>query len=138
MIKKQGMRQMRYIFWTMVILCAVVSSACTTYQPTVASPEEIQRRIHAGGLLEIGDRVKLTTADETVHVHKFRVTELNFGEGLVGGKNIAIRVSAIVALEIRELSWVKTGLLIGGLTLGTTGTECTDDCGELGIGYFCC
>jgi hypothetical protein len=114
-----------------------MNCGCTTWRPTEANPQEIQHLIESEGLLAPGDRVKLVTADNAVHVHEFRVDKLDLEEGLVIGSSDVVRISDIVSVEKRKTSWLKTGLLIGGLALATMGTECSDDCGEIG-GFYCC
>jgi hypothetical protein len=59
---------------------------------------------------------------------------------VVTGADDVVPIGEIVAVEKRELSWVKTGLLVGGLVISTFGSGCEDDCGGGlgGIGPFCC
>ena len=96
-----------------------LNSACTTMRPTHVPSAEIQSRILAGDLLAPGDRVRLATKDGTVH--ELRIASVDLDRGVVTGADDAVPIAEIVAVEKRELSWVKTGILIGGLvvTLGT-------------------
>lgn len=63
-----------------------------------------------------GDRVRLVTADETVH--KFRVTEISVERDLVLGRKVGVPIDQIVALETREVSVGRTALLTGGVGIG--------------------
>lgn len=96
-----------------VLIGALASSACTTLKPTEATPEELQRELLSGTLLQPGDRVRLVTADETVY--EFRVTELDVEHGIVIGRDERVAVADVVAVETREVSMGKTALLIGGV-----------------------
>jgi hypothetical protein len=101
-----------------VILAIVVllSCACTTLQPTAASPEELQHMITQENLLEPGDRVRLVTAEGVVY--KFRVREIDLGNGMVVGAKASVPIQDIVAVETREVSIGKTAVLTGGLVGG--------------------
>ena len=98
-----------------VILAIVVllSCACTTLQPTAASPEELQHMITQENLLEPGDRVRLVTADGAVN--KFRVREIDLENGMVVGPKESVPIQDIVAVETREVSIGKTAALAGGV-----------------------
>jgi len=128
---------MRGITPVFLMLVIPLSTACTTFQPTEASPDQIQRLILSGELLEPGDRVKLVTTDESVRVHDFRIVEVDLDVGVVIGRDDVVRIPEIVALETRKLSWLRTGLLIGGLVLAIQGPECSDNCGGYS-GFPCC
>ena len=91
----------------------LLASGCTSLRPTEASPEDLQRMITQEGLIKPGDRVRLVTADETVH--RFRVTSVDLDEGLIAGRGAAVPISEIVAVETREVSVGKTAALTGGL-----------------------
>jgi len=99
-----------------LLACLLVSSACTTLQPTEASPEELQRLILSEDLLEPGQRVRLVTADEVVH--EFRIAEIDLERGVVMGDDEAVLISEVVAVETREVSVGRTALLTGGLVYG--------------------
>lgn len=96
-----------------VLIAALASSACTTLKPTEASPEELQRELLSGTLIQPGDRVRLVTADETVY--EFRVTEFDPEQGVVIGRDERVAVADVVAVETREVSMGKTTLLVGGV-----------------------
>jgi hypothetical protein len=64
-------------------------------------------------LFEPGDRVKLVTADGSVHA--FRVTQIDVDDGLVIGKEESVPIADIIAVETREVSVGKTAALSGGL-----------------------
>jgi hypothetical protein len=105
---------MKLITW---VALALLSSACTTLRPTDATPEEVQRLIKEENLIAPGDRVKLATANE--QVHQFKVQRVDIDGGLVLGKDKAVPIADIVAVETRELSVGKTILLTGGVAYGT-------------------
>jgi hypothetical protein len=96
-----------------VLIVALASSACTTLRPTEATPEELQRQLLFGELIQPGDRVRLVTADETVY--EFRVAEIDLESGFVIGRDERVPIAEIVAVETREVSTGKTALLIGGV-----------------------
>jgi len=129
---------MKNIPLSLSILCLSLICGCTSWQPTAAEPQELRRLIESEGLLAPGDRVKLVTADDVVNVHEFRVDAVDLDAGVVTGAHDAVPISEIVSLEKRGMSWLKTGLLIGGLVLATSGSECSDDCGAYGNGILCC
>ena len=89
---------------------------CTTLTPVDVPADELQRQLGAGQLFEPGDRVRLVTADEVVHT--FRVTEVDLEQGLVLGRNARVPIDEIVAVETREISAGRTGLLTGGIGVG--------------------
>jgi len=101
-----------------VILAIVVllSCACTTLQPTAASPEELEHMVTHENLLEPGDRVRLVTADGAVY--KFRVREIDLVNGMIVGPKESVPIKDIVAVETREVSIGKTAVLTGGLVGG--------------------
>jgi hypothetical protein len=107
---------MKSVFLALAVACLTANSACTTLQPTEATPEEIQRLILSEGILEVGQRVRLVTSDEMAH--EFRVTSIDEQTGIVHGKNESVRIEEIVAVETREISAGKTALLTGGLVYG--------------------
>lgn len=94
----------------------MVSTACTTQRPIEASPDEVQRQLLSGQLVQPRDRIKLVTRDETVH--EFRVTELDLEQGLVVGKDARIPIADVVAVDTREVSIGRSALLAGGVGYG--------------------
>ena len=104
---------MKHIF---VLVLLLLSCACTTLRPTEASPADLQRMITHENLFKPGDRVKLATADGSVH--KFRVTQIDVDNGLVIGKEESVPIADIIAVETREVSVGKTAALTGGLIVG--------------------
>lgn len=98
------------------MLIALCSVACTTLEPVDVPADELQRQLRAGTLVRAGDRVRLVTTD--ANVHKFRVTEVSLEQGVVLGKNAAVPIDEIVALETRDVSVGRTALLTGGVGLG--------------------
>jgi hypothetical protein len=96
-----------------VLVVVLLSCACTTLRSTEASPADLQRMITQENLLKPGDRVKLVTADGSVHA--FRVTQIDVDDGLVIGKEESVPIADIIAVETREVSVGKTAALTGGL-----------------------
>jgi len=107
---------MRRVLLALLAASVMLCPACTTLQPTEASPQEIRRLILSDGLLEPGQRVRLVTADEVAH--EFRITNIDIEQGIVHGEDAAVRVDSIVAVETREVSVGRTALLTGGLVYG--------------------
>ncbi len=124
----------------LTVIFLLLSTACSTWQPSAAAPAELQQLILSKRFLAPGETVKIITAIDTVQLHKFRVEKLDLESGLVIGADAAVRIGDIVSIEKRRLNWLKTGLLIGGLLFATTGTECTDECNGIGGGsaFACC
>ena len=131
---------MKTIARTLLVCLIALNAACTTFRPTAASTEQIQRLIQNQQLLSPGDRVRLTTGNGLEH--DFRITVIDLEESLVIGDTDVVPIRDIVALETRQVSWVKTGLLIGALSLALLDTDCTDECGygpyPYYAGYHCC
>jgi len=96
-----------------VLMASLASSACTTLKPKEATPDEVQRQLLSGDLLQPGDRVRLVTTDETVY--EFRIMAIDLDEGLVIGRDERVPIADIVAVQTREVSMGKTALLVGGL-----------------------
>ena len=86
-------------------------SACTSFRPVAGGSEDLRDRILAGELVAPGDRVRFTTADG--QAHDFRVQTVDVERGVLSGRRESVEIAAITALETRELSWIKTGVLIG-------------------------
>jgi hypothetical protein len=121
------------------VALASLSSACTSMRPMHLPSTEIQDRVRAGDLLFRGDRVKLYTADGATH--ELRVAEVDLNRDVIDGRDDAVPIGEIVGVERREHSWIKTGLLVGGVVIATFGSSCEDDCGDgpfADAGFFCC
>ncbi len=118
------------------IVVVSLTFGCTTLRPVAGPPEQIQEQIRAGHLVAQGDRVRVTARDGTTQ--SFRVTEVG-SDGRLIGKDQQVPIGDIVALQKRQTSWIKTGLLIGLLGIGLFDTRCTGDpCGDFGEELFCC
>ncbi len=105
---------MKVIFFSLLLILGNV--ACTTLEPVNVPADELQQQLRSGTLVNVGDRVRLVTADETVH--KFRVTEISLEQDLVLGRKAGVPIDEIVALETREVSVGRTSLLTGGVGIG--------------------
>lgn len=101
---------------TVLLACTLASAACTTLRPIEASPDEVQRQLLSGQLVQPGDRVRLVTRDEAVH--EFRVTEVDLEQGLLIGKDSRVPIADVIAVETRDVSVGKTALLVGGVGYG--------------------
>ena len=110
----------------LVALVVLSNSACTTLRPTEALPEEIRSRILTGDLLAPGDKIRVITKDG--RAHELRVAYVDPDRRIVAGADDAVSIDEIVALEKRELSFVKTGTLVGLVVLGTFGNGCANTC----------
>jgi hypothetical protein len=107
----KGNKSMKLISMIIIIL---VASGCTTLKPVEMSPEQLHERISAGEIIEVGDSVKIVTADGAIH--KFKVTAISADH--IAGKDIKLPIVDIVAVETREFSGGKTtALTAGGLAL---------------------
>jgi hypothetical protein len=106
-------KRMNILGKSVLLMGALASTACTTLKAQEATPEELQPQLLCGSLLQPGDRVRLVTADETVH--EFRVTEIDFDQGLVIGRDERVAIADVVAVETREVSIGRTALLVGGV-----------------------
>jgi hypothetical protein len=98
-----------------LLLCAVIGSACTTLHPVQLSTNNAQQQITSGQLLKPGDKVRLITTDG--EVHDFAITAIDTADGTVKGAANSVRVADIVTVEKREPALGKTL----GLTLGIVG-----------------
>jgi hypothetical protein len=106
--------KLRYPLPTVIVATlALLCSGCTTLRPTEVPPDRLQHMIAHERLFEAGDRVRLVTAEG--EVYKFRVTQLDLAEGVVVGRDHAVPIEDIVAVETREVSVGKTAALVGGL-----------------------
>ena len=122
---------------TALVVVVLLAAACTTMRPVPASRDQIAEQVRAGALLKPGDRIRVET--DSGAGQKLRVADIR-SDGTIVGKNSEIRVDEIAALEKRERSWIKTGLLAGLLGWAAydllSGCE-GDPCGEYG-GFLCC
>ncbi len=107
---------MRCVVPAFLLVVGMAISACSTLEPTEASPQEIQRLILSEGILAPGQRVRIVTADELEH--EFRIESIDIEQGIVYGEDEAIPVDGIVAVETRKISAGRTALLTGGLVYG--------------------
>lgn len=107
------MKQMVLVV-SMAVVIAV--SGCTTLEPVAATPEEVQRQLLAGQLLEPGEVVRLVTTDEVVH--KFKVLAVDIEQGVIRGRDDQVAIADVVALETSKVSVGRTTLLVGGVGIG--------------------
>lgn len=102
---------MKFITTIVVILLV---AGCTTLMPIEMSPDELRAGIPAGELIQVGDSVVLTTADDKQH--EFEVTSIT--DERIMGKDIEVPIADISDVKTREPSGVKTLSLMGGVILG--------------------
>ena len=95
------------------ILVIMSLIGCTSMQPIEAGPDELQYKIRHENIINIHDRVKIFT--EGGKEYQFQVTAID--EKDIRGKDVAVPIDSIVAVESREISIGKTSLLAGG-TIG--------------------
>ena len=96
-----------------VLIATLVASGCTTLKPVEMSPEQLHGRISTGEVIQVGDTVKIATADG--EKYKFKVTSITADH--VSGKDIEIPIPDILAVQTREFSGGKTAALAGGAAL---------------------
>lgn len=120
-----------------LVMAAVLTIGCTTMRPVLEPRERIAEQIHAGTLLEPGDRIRVMT--DTGGQQKLRVMDIR-SDGTIVGRRSEVRVDEIASLEKRERSWVKTGVLLGvAAGLIATWDDCEGpSCDEGFIGPLCC
>ncbi len=95
---------------TSIIIMAFVASSCTTLKPVEMPPAQLHRTISAGGIIDVGDSVKIVTADGAIH--KIRVSAVTADH--ITGNDIELPIADIVAVETREFSGGKTTALAAG------------------------
>jgi hypothetical protein len=92
------------------LIVILLVTGCTTLKPVEMPPDQLQDRISTGQIVQVGDSVKLVTADGKQH--KFKVTSIT--DHHIAGKDIEVPIADIVAVESREFSGGKTTALAGG------------------------
>ena len=102
-----------------VLFVAVVVSACTTLRPSGISSAELSNPAAGGSLIRPGDRVKLVTADRSIH--EFRVKRIEIAEGLIVGKGEVVPIADVVEVETRQFAPGKTVALGLGLAFVVSG-----------------
>ena len=107
---------MKRMFLVVLLAGAIAGFGCTTLEPVAATPEEVQRQLLAGQLLEPGEVVRLVTTDEVVH--KFKVVAVDFAQGYIRGRDEQVAITDVVALETSKVSVGRTTLLVGGVGIG--------------------
>lgn len=116
---------------------ALLVSGCMSMRSVEQPAGAIQLEIRSEGLLTAGDKVRIVTADGTVH--EFRVDAVDLEAGMITGENADIEIGSVATLEKKTFSAWKTGLLAGLVVLGLLDTECEGDpCGDFGGGPYCC
>jgi len=96
-----------------VLIAILVASGCSTLKPIEMSPERLHERISTGEIIQVGDTVRIATADG--ENHKFEVTSITADH--ITGDGIEIPIADILAVQTREFSGGKTAALAGGAAL---------------------
>jgi hypothetical protein len=110
---KNGAAMGKLFLLVLVFMC----QACMTLTPIELSPDTLHQRLAAGELIKPGDDVKIVTLDG--RHHEFTVTEIN--QMQIRGKEMALNIEDIIAVENKEFSWGKTAALVGGTYLVVLG-----------------
>ena len=97
----------KFISASLIIL---LIGGCSTVKPLEMPPEQVQKKISAGEIFGVGDKVKVATSDG--EVYDFKVTAVTNQHIL--GDEVKIPIDEIVAIETREFSAGKTAALAGG------------------------
>ncbi|WP_020674688.1 hypothetical protein [Geopsychrobacter electrodiphilus] len=87
----------------------LVFGGCTTMVPVELAPKQLHDKITTSDIVKVGQSVKIVVTDGSHH--EFRVTEIT--DSHISGKDVAILIADIVALETSEFSGGKTALLAG-------------------------
>jgi len=93
-----------------IIAAILIASGCTTMKPVEMSADQLQEKISAGEIVNVGDSVQVATTDGKTH--KFKVSAVTAEQ--ISGKDIDIPVKEIVAIQTREFSGGKTTALAAG------------------------
>jgi hypothetical protein len=104
MIKQAGFQHII----SLVVITNLI--ACTSLQPIEAQPDELQDRIRHEQIVEVGDKVRIFTADGKQY--QFQVTSIDANH--ISGESVTIPVDSVIAMETPEISIGKTTLLAGG------------------------
>ena len=96
-----------------IFLALAFASGCTTLKPVEMPPEQLHDLISRGEVAQVGDRIKVVTADGSHH--ELRVTAVT--DDSIAGGDIDIAIADIIALKTREFSGGKTAALAGGTYL---------------------
>ena len=105
MIKRAAFQQFISILVTVSLL------GCTSMQPIEAQPETLHQQIRHEDLIQVGDKIGIFTQDEKEH--RFIVTGID--SDAIYGADVTIPIDSVVAVQTREVSIGKTGLLTGGV-----------------------
>ena len=109
-LAKRKVNDIRLITTIIVVLLV---SGCSSLQHVQMPPEQLQQEISVGTLIEVGDTVRITTANG--ERHKFTVTAVTADH--ISGKNKEIAIADIISVETKEFSSGKTTALAGGAYL---------------------
>lgn len=90
---------------------ALLLAGCTSLKPMEMTPQELHAEIKQSQVVQVGDKIKLVTADGKPH--EFKVGKITATH--IFGNNEQIEIEQIVALETRQFSGGKTALLAGGV-----------------------
>ncbi len=94
----------------------LVAAGCPSLRPVETPPAELQRLIRDEDLIKPGDRVRLVTADGAVH--ELRVKQIDRDRDAVTGKDEAVPLADIIAVQTREIAVGRTAALAAGVYVG--------------------
>jgi hypothetical protein len=81
-----------------MLLIISVMTACTAKRVIEITPEQLQKQISSGQLIQQGDIVKITTTDSKVY--EFEVTEVT--DDAIVGDNTSVPINVLSSLELRR------------------------------------
>jgi len=94
------------------IPAAISLAGCASVRPVETTPQRLQAQIRHEGLLKVGDSARIFTLDEKEH--RFVVTAID--ADAIRGNDVTIPINSVIAVQTREVSAGKTGLLTDGRT----------------------
>jgi hypothetical protein len=100
-----------------ITIAAFLLAGCTTLRPVQSSPQTLQEDIASRGLIQIGDRVHITTTDG--RQYEFKVVSV--GDGHIKGEDVDVQIKDVAQVEKREVSTGRTVLCAGGSLLAAIG-----------------
>lgn len=110
-----------------VLLIISVMTACTAKRVIEITPEQLQKQISSGQLIQQGDIVKITTTDNKFY--EFEVTEAT--DDAIVGDNTSVPINVLSSVELRRkvmvgkegvkaVSFVILIMMSGGMMTGPT------------------
>jgi hypothetical protein len=101
----------------LILALGTLSSACTSYRTWEGDQQALASGIRAGDLVAPGDRIRVALADG----EKVAFKVIGLDDTTIAGAQVDVPIDEIRQLESKDFDPVKTGALVGGVTLGTVG-----------------